>query len=443
MKIKSIPLLTIAIILLGIILNERVIAHLFAEDGEIASAAFRVAIRVFQSIVIAYGCGILLAYKFLGPRWPGWILSRTSLLLMGLLISLLITEGLVRAVMPTPFALNEVQRFFIYHERLGHAFEPGKTGIHTIPFESQTQVAINSKGMRHPDVPTAKPPGVKRLAVLGDSFTSNMAVPQNQVFTEVMNRLLDGEWEVLNFGVDGYTTLQEWMQFNESVVAFEPDAVMLVFYLRNDLEDNVGHPDRINYRPLARLDAQEKAEVFNVPCPMPPQLVADSESRPILQITDFHLYNLARKAWGVRDHVLLNAYPEIPLFNVQIGDGFAYSWKLFEAILAELKRDCDARNLPLVLVNAPTILQVYEEEYWEPVRQSKHLQETYDLGLPSKIMADVSGRLDVAFVDLLPPLREHAANGEILYYQIFQHWNALGNRRVGEILARHVAELLQ
>jgi hypothetical protein len=443
MKIERIPLAALAIVGLGIVLNERTIALWFSTDGTVESKAFIVAIRIFQSIAIAYGGGILLAYRFFGPRWPGWILSRTALLLMGMLISLLVTEGLVRKIMPTPFALFDADRFFMYHEMLGHVFEPNKEAMYTIPFESQTRVAINSKGMRNPEVNLAKAPGIKRLAVLGDSFTSNMAVEQNQVFTEVMNRLLGGTWEVLNFGVDGYSTVQEWLSFSESAIDLDPDAVMILFYLRNDLGGNTGWGNPVSYSPLARLDPGGELEVYNVPCPVPPQLVDRSENRSILQITDFHLYNLARKTLSVRDHVLVNAYPEIPLFDKRISDATAQSWTLFEAILSALKQDCERHGIPLILVNAPTILQVYEEEYWAPILESRNLQDDYDLGLPSKIMADVSGRLDVAFVDLLPPLKEHAANGEILYYRIFQHWNALGNRRVGKILADYVAEHLQ
>mgnify|MGYP003831262439 FL=1 len=425
---------------LGFVLNERLLALLFTTDGQIESAMFQKAIRGLQAILVLGGIGLALAGRFFGPDRTRRVAARGAALILGVGFSLLLAEGLVRVLMPTPFALSEVTRFLEYHERLGQVFIPGKTAIHTVRFESRNKVAINSHGMRNPEVPLKKPAGTRRIALLGDSFASNLPVPQAEVFTEVMDRLLPEDWEILNFGVDGYTTLQEWMQFGETVAAFEPDAVMVLFYLRNDLEDNVGYSGVPNYRPLARLGADDRLEVYNVPCPIPPQLQDTGEKRPWLLITDFHLYNLIRKVLFVREHVLVNAYPEIPLFNTQISEKNAYAWKLFESILAAFKKDCDQKGVPIVLVNAPTILQVYEEEYWQTVRESRNLQDGHDLGLPSRKLSDICRKLGIPFVDLLPGLKQRADSGEILYFRIFQHWNALGNRRVGEILADYVRE---
>ncbi|NLE67282.1 MAG: hypothetical protein GX608_07660 [Lentisphaerae bacterium] len=437
---KFIRITALAMVALGFVLNERLLALLFTTDGQIESAMFQKAIRGLQAILVLGGIGLALAGRFFGPDRTRRVAARGAALILGVGFSLLLAEGLVRVLMPTPFALSEVTRFLEYHERLGQVFIPGKTAIHTVRFESRNKVAINSHGMRNPEVPLKKPAGTRRIALLGDSFASNLPVPQAEVFTEVMDRLLPEDWEILNFGVDGYTTLQEWMQFGETVAAFEPDAVMVLFYLRNDLEDNVGYSGVPNYRPLARLGADDRLEVYNVPCPIPPQLQDTGEKRPWLLITDFHLYNLIRKVLFVREHVLVNAYPEIPLFNTQISEKNAYAWKLFESILAAFKKDCDQKGVPIVLVNAPTILQVYEEEYWQTVRESRNLQDGHDLGLPSRKLSDICRKLGIPFVDLLPGLKQRADSGEILYFRIFQHWNALGNRRVGEILADYVRE---
>lgn len=437
---KFIRITALAMVALGFVLNERLLALLFTTDGQIESAMFQKAIRGLQAILVLGGIGLALAGRFFGPDRTRRVAARGAALILGVGFSLLLAEGLVRVLMPTPFALSEVTRFLEYHERLGQVFIPGKTAIHTVRFESRNKVAINSHGMRNPEVPLKKPAGTRRIALLGDSFASNLPVPQAEVFTEVMDRLLPEDWEILNFGVDGYTTLQEWMQFGETVAAFEPDAVMVLFYLRNDLVDNVGYSGVPNYRPLARLGADDRLEVYNVPCPIPPQLQDTGEKRPWLLITDFHLYNLIRKVLFVREHVLVNAYPEIPLFNTQISEKNAYAWKLFESILAAFKKDCDQKGVPIVLVNAPTILQVYEEEYWQTVRESRNLQDGHDLGLPSRKLSDICRKLGIPFVDLLPGLKQRADSGEILYFRIFQHWNALGNRRVGEILADYVRE---
>ena len=44
--------------------------------------------------------------------------------------------------------------------------------------------------------------------------------------------------EVINLGVGGYGTLQEYLVFQEFGQKFEPDLVLLGFYIRNDVQNN-------------------------------------------------------------------------------------------------------------------------------------------------------------------------------------------------------------
>lgn len=437
MKLKYFAFLAVLLSALGLAANERLLAFYFSDDGEISSAAFRMAILAFRTTMFILGAGILPVAMLVGPARLAKLFPRIGLLLCSLLISLALAESAVRIIIPTPFAIDESQRLFQYHPRLGHEFIPGIAGIAAIPFESKQLVAINSHGMRNPEIAMAKPPGVRRLAVLGDSFTSNLLVPSEKVFTAVLENALRGQWEVLNFGVDGYSTLQEWMLFEEKAVAFKPDAAILVFYLRNDLYDNAGYHDspEKNHRPLGRLLPGGEFEIYNVPCPVHPQTDTIQSGLQRLRITDFHIFNLARKFSSAREYILVNSYPEVDMFDPNVPEWLAPNWLLFESILARLKASCNELDIPLYLVSAPTILQVYENEYWPKVRNNRQLADRFDPTFPSRMLAEICSRHDIPIVDLLPPLAAHARNGESLYFRIFQHWNELGNRRVAEFLA--------
>ncbi len=105
----------------------------------------------------------------------------------------------------------------------------------------RAQVSINSCGMRDVERAVPKPLDTYRIALLGDSFTFGWGVEASETFArrleDNLNRMANGaiNFEVLNFGVPGYTTFQEVALFKESGLDFNPDEV-LVFFVQNDFD---------------------------------------------------------------------------------------------------------------------------------------------------------------------------------------------------------------
>lgn len=152
----------------------------------------------------------------------------------------------------SPFSIR-IQEPPIYVEEPDHAvsgqrylFDP-VLGWRNIPyFKASTfgyPLSINSKGLRDREYPYQKPAGVKRILVLGDSFAWGYGVGDEHIFTEVLEeKLASGEqkWEVINAGVSGYGTDQEYLFLKNEGLKYEPDIVLLAFYLRNDPVNNTG-----------------------------------------------------------------------------------------------------------------------------------------------------------------------------------------------------------
>lgn len=98
-------------------------------------------------------------------------------------------------------------------------------------------VAINSFGMRNKEIKLIK--DSFRILILGDSVTFALEIPLNERFTEVAEKILNKnvrKCEILNAGVCGYNTIQEFIALKEKYLKLKPDLVIFA-YCTNDLEE--------------------------------------------------------------------------------------------------------------------------------------------------------------------------------------------------------------
>ncbi|MBY0551171.1 MAG: hypothetical protein K2W95_28080 [Candidatus Obscuribacterales bacterium] len=115
---------------------------------------------------------------------------------------------------------------------------------------------FNEVGMRESNITVAKPAGTLRVALLGDSLTEALQVPLDSSFGRVMERKLSAALhqpvQVLNFGVSGYSTAQEYMMLKRRVLSYKPDVVLACYNSRDSFE-NWSAPDQVitNVRPYA------------------------------------------------------------------------------------------------------------------------------------------------------------------------------------------------
>lgn len=103
----------------------------------------------------------------------------------------------------------------------------------------RAHVQTNSCGMRDIERKPARPAGVYRIALLGDSFAFGWGVEREQGFAAALESSLNRvareqkKVEVLNFGVPGYSTFQEVNSFLEKGADFDVDEIV-VYFIEND-----------------------------------------------------------------------------------------------------------------------------------------------------------------------------------------------------------------
>jgi len=114
---------------------------------------------------------------------------------------------------------------------------PGYAPIHTGRRDRQP---INALGYRDLDRVQPKPPGVRRVVCVGDSFTWGVGVLWDDAWPQRIERALSrsrGErWEAVNLAEPGMNTVQEASRLESEGFGYGPDVVVVGFVL-NDSED--------------------------------------------------------------------------------------------------------------------------------------------------------------------------------------------------------------
>ena len=78
-----------------------------------------------------------------------------------------------------------------------------------------------------------------RIAVLGDSFMEAKHVENGKYMAALMEDLFEHRVEVLNFGVERISTVEEYLMYIPKVRKFSPDIVLLSVLPCNDFSENV------------------------------------------------------------------------------------------------------------------------------------------------------------------------------------------------------------
>ena len=119
------------------------------------------------------------------------------------------------------------------------------------------RIRTNSLGLRCAEPLPRDTPGLYRVAVVGDSMAFGFGVQQGEDFPAVLGReLAEGSasggrrFEVLNFGVGGYSTLDEVAVLRAKALPLQPDLVLLAYCL-NDPETAPLQPLQARFAPVA------------------------------------------------------------------------------------------------------------------------------------------------------------------------------------------------
>lgn len=129
------------------------------------------------------------------------------------------------------------ERFFQHSDLTGHVHKPNAKGKWYRYYDgTKFTVRTNEHGFADSErtIEKKRP----RIALIGDSVVEFWEVEEEHRGQHVIERLLDGAYEVLTFGVRDFGTDQTFLLFTNVGVHFSPDIVVYTFCI-NDVWDNV------------------------------------------------------------------------------------------------------------------------------------------------------------------------------------------------------------
>jgi hypothetical protein len=372
-----------------------------------------------KSLIALLGTGIII-FAFLIFKKKR---KEIALLAVSIGIALIVCEFLVRIFLPQT---NNRNKMFEYSPTLGWKFISNAKGEVSYPGGIRT-LETNSMGFRdHTPLSHTN----KKLLVLGDSFVSNISVNDDQVFTEIMEDQLKN-FDVLNFGVDGYGQVQEYLLLDQVIKTIKPDVVILIVYVQNDFTDNVGHYWPY-LRPYASLEGKDSTLVIH------PLLKNQADKNPTDSRNIFsksHLNTLITR--GLNKLFRKTTHSDIPEFylcqypNSERQD---LMFRIMGKLLLKIANLGKENDVPLVFALAPSIVQIEDELWASFLKASQTNQRKFVRSLPNDRLMEFAKRNNLLMLDLLPRLLQEKTTNVKLYSSTDLHWTKEGNRIAADAL---------
>jgi lysophospholipase L1-like esterase len=291
---------------------------------------------------------------------------------------------------------------------LGYRYRQGVRAIHRSP-EFDVEYEINAEGLRDAGYPPAlESPASTRILLLGDSFTFGQGTDYDRIWPTLFEealRVRGYSVDVVNAGIQGYSTRDEVLFLEKILPRFSPDMVVLVF-LANDLYAN----EPLESEPPLNPSTQTRRR---------PGL------RRVQGADGLQTVMLAQRWFAASDWLYLRLYaltPWIGYFRVPATPEFDAKVAITKDLLLSAKALCDANGVTLVVLSIPQQFQVLASVHRFGVPE-------LDVGLADSTLAAFAAEEGITWINTLDGFAEqYRARRRNLYFRVDGHLNEDGNQ---------------
>jgi lysophospholipase L1-like esterase len=402
------------------------------------------------------------------------IIERLVLMLFGLLIALIFSEIALRIIFPLP---QRPVNIYKTNPLRGSELRPNiEYSAFNDVLEFNTKVKINSWGFRDDNIDFFKT-DKKVILALGDSYTYAHEVERERTFVEILQRkltsVLEQDIEIINAGIRGYGTAQEFLYYKELAEKGLKADLVLLFLVTNDVTDNLClDPNMKRIRPCYQI-VDNTLKLDHLP-EVPRRSVrakASDGKRPVGSkvakrknwskfYKDSRLYNLT---YVKLRHLGMNYPKVISLLNsfgfklkpVRIPSTIqgwnteksSYGWRLTEKIIMELNNEVRKDGGQLVVVFIPHSIQ-YSQKKQKIIKSTLKApgvdEFLKDPKKPQRLVTTFDNVNDIHVIDILPGLEfalaQHKGEGSPFDFPFDGHLNPAGHVLIANIVYKHIME---
>ena len=395
------------------------------------------------------------------------LFSKIMLIPFGIIVALLLSEGMARFLGP-PYDLGD--EVLSLHQCDPHVGWRGvANGSNMIDWHDHHHLfALNSRGFHDGEHSLTKEPGVFRILMLGDSMLAAVEVAEDETSHQILEESLnarapvDLRFEVINGSIFAWGPPQELMYFRTEGQQFEPDLVLVSWFPKNDLRDvipyhvmTMGPTGGIHcFAPYFAICDGEFDPVAWYPAPGISQSWQECtwQRRVVTNGLNF-VYHHSRLYQRLTD-ILLRVYQKetyttslhAPWLDFDRQDpGLNRAYELTAEIYAQLAHEVEAIDARTAFFISPVneaIAVDVDPDRRAAMTASLPILNQADPTLPNKVFTDLMTQRGLPVFDLHPSFVTHVQQtGRSLHWSdVDSHWNVEGNRVAGELLADWLIE---
>jgi lysophospholipase L1-like esterase len=379
------------------------------------------------------------------------LLPRLGLSGLGVLLAAAVAEIALRLAGGGDVTMSRGM-LHVFDPEAGFRCPPGLELRHARPGDFDVLVRCNARGLRDRDHSFRKPEGAKRLLCFGDSFMWGYGVENDEMLSSRLEALLPG-FETVNFGVIGYTAVQELVRLESEGLDYEPDWA-LVLFCDNDLDGNFD--DRGGRRPIVVPGADGSLKIGNRPVSVPfgADLVPWLHRHSRLVVEVHYRVELLRTAFAARAAAAASPAPpaqsETDPSTMQFSGAERFlepdarvdlAWSTVERIYARMRDLLAARGARMIAAYAPERALVLDSAYDEFLAATGADPARADRDRARRRFAQMCDSIGIPHADLIAAFRA-APDPAALFHVQDGHWNRAGHALAAEVIARRLLEIL-